>query len=790
MVERQNPPKCAEWLMRRLFPDNGSHTTLGDLEEVFQSLAQEKNIFRAGFWYWIQCCKSIPHFFSSLIFWRGAMLRNYLKMSFRNIMRHKGFSFINITGLAIGLTCVMFILLWILDELSYDRYHENANRIYRVADEYESEGTLSRNVWTAAPLGPALQEYFPGIENFVRFDKYDYRVSYQNKRFPEKVFFADPQIFDIFTFPLIQGDPKTVLKEPYSLVISEDMARKYFGEENPVGRILTFNDRRDYKITGLFKTIPRNSHFHFDFLGSFIDHASRNFDQWGIQNYRTYILTSKGFQHDDFKQKMPDFIEKYMGRETRIVYKATMHLQPLTWIHLHSHLAGEIEPNGNIVNVYIFLIIGIFILLIACFNYINLSTAKFVTRIKEVGVRKVLGADRIQIIKQFLGESVYLSLIACIIASMLACIYLPVFNSLVLKDLVIGTLYHPTFLFTTIAIVLVVGIISGAYPAFFLSACHPLEVIQHMHKTGLTNAYFRKILIIIQLSVSIIFIVGTVIIINQLDYIRNKPLGFVKEHILNIPIRDKKALSKIETIKNEFLQSSNVVSVSAFDSFLGTRGWNQNYWYEGADTDFYSMSRMRWIPVDHDFLKTYGMKLIAGRDFSRGFPSDVEHAYILNESAVREIGMESPIGKQFKIVEEGTVIGVVKDFHFKSLHEEIEPITIYLYPKLANDISIRIRSEDIPRTIDFLKNKWNELVSGQTFVYSFIDEDFDNMYQSEMRLSKIFIYVTFFTILIACLGLFGLVSLTAESRTKEIGIRKVLGASISGIVGMLSLDFV
>lgn len=715
------------------------------------------------------------------------MLKNYLKIALRNLKRHKGYSFINIAGLAIGITACLLLFLWVQDELSYDRYHEKAGRIYRVISQWESDSQARRFAKTSAPLGPALVSEFPEIEKAVRFGSNKFLISYKNTRFYEYIFFADHEIFDVFTLPLIKGNPKTALKEPYSIVVSEEMRDKYFGEDDPIGKIITLGEWHDFKITGVFKDMPQNSHFRFNFLGSFLDYASHHFDQWGISNYHTYILTSKNFSPDELERKLPQFVEKYRGKEVRYVYKYTYPIQALSSIHLHSNLDGEIEPNSSVGTIYIFSAIAMFILVIACLNYINLSTARYANRAKEVGLRKVIGASRFQLIKQFLGESILFSFIALPLAVALAELFLPLFNSLYGKELGISYFDNLFLLFGLIGIILIVGMVSGIFPAFYTSALQPVKALRGMLKASSIISILRRYLVVTQFTISIVFVISTIVVFSQLDYIRSRKLGFQKEHIVNIPIHDKEALQRYETIKSEFLKDSSVLTVSASNFFPGKNIWYQSYWQEGTRADENLM--ISWVTVDHDFLDTFQIKLVQGRNFSRDFPNDLEGGYILNESAVKEIGWNVPLGKEFRIIEKGSVIGVVEDFHFKSLHQEIKPVALCIYPKFFEYFSVRISPANISLTLDFLKNKWQELVPSQAFEYSFLDEDFGRLYKVEMRLGKIFSIVTALAIFIACLGLFGLAAFMAEQRTKEVGVRKVLGATVLNIVFMLSTEF-
>ena len=714
------------------------------------------------------------------------MFKNYIKITFRNIQRNKGYALINVFGLAIGLACSIFIILWIQDELSYDRYHEKADRIYRVADESQSDGAIRRSVKTSAQLAPALVQDFAEVENAVRFSRNKYLIAYENKQFWHNIFFADPSLFEIFTIPFTKGDPKTALNDPGSIVISEQMASKYFGDENPIGKTIHVNRKFDFQVTGVFQNIPRNSHFRFDFLRPF--HKGLASHGWGIQNYWTYILLAENASPDALLDKMPDFIEKHKGKDARYIYKYKCFFQPLKKIHLYSNLKGEIEPNGSIVNIILLAAIGLFILLIACINYMNLSTARAVNRTNEVGVRKVVGANRTQLIKQFLGESIIFSLLACSLAVLIVELFLPIFNSLSGKDLVFIHISNLSLFIGLIGLAFVVGLISGSYPAFFISAFQPISILRGSSVSKSRGSTLRKTLVVVQFAISITFIIGITVVYNQMKYIQNKKLGLNKEQVVVLPIRSQSVAQKYETMKNNFLNNTHVLNVSGSSYFPGESTWNQNIWWQGATDEDYKM--MRWIAVDYDFVETLEMEIIEGRSFSKDFAGDINTDYILNESAKRELGWKSAFGKQFKIIEKGNVVGVVKDFHFSSLHEQIEPLALYLYPSNLEYFYVRIHAGQIPQTLEYLNKKWNELVPDQLFEYSFLDENFDKLYQAEKRLEKLFGYIAFLAIFIACLGLFGLASFSTEQRTKEIGIRKVLGASVSNVVLFLSKEFI
>lgn len=720
------------------------------------------------------------------------MFKNYLKIALRNFLRQKTYAFINMAGLGIGMACCILLLLFVQDELSFDRFHQNADRIYRIVRESKYEDYIDHFAHTPAPLAPALMRDFPEVVNAVRF-AYRQRqlVTYQNKQFWEERFMlADPSIFEIFTFPLLKGNPKTALQNLYSIVITEDMAKKYFGEEEPIGKRLRVGSyqTKDYVVTGVLKNIPGNSQLQFDFLASF-QHQKANISWWA-SNYTTFILLPNGDSAADLEGKFPDFIGKYLGEGDKNRIK--FHLQPLTEIHLHSKLRSDLPTNRDISHIYIFSGIAFIILLIACINYMNLATARYAGRAKEVGMRKVVGAQRAQLIVQFIGESILLSFIALVLALILVEVFLPTFNQLANKNLQFKYFANLSTLAGLAGITLFVGLVAGSYPALFLSASKPISILKSGSQAGeyRTSTFIRKGLVVAQFSFSIIFIFCIMVVYNQLSYIRNKNLGYDKDHIVVMPIYFSEMQSKYPIFKNEIVQNSSVSGATATAYLPSKQGYNQNAWWEGLPDDEFS-NMMRWIPADRDFIETLGMEIVAGRTFSlpQGGLVEVEDEYILNESAVKHLGWRNPIGKQFKIIKKGTVVGVVKDFHFRSLHHEIEPLVLYNFHKIYHYLLVKIQPTEISSTLAFLKQKWQSIAPGQPFQYFFLDEDFDRIYKSETRLSNIFGYIAGVTILIACLGLLGLSSFAAERRTKEIGIRKVLGASVLNIILLLSQDF-
>jgi putative ABC transport system permease protein len=731
------------------------------------------------------------------------MLKNYLKIALRILRRYKAYSFINIAGLAIGMACCLLILAYVRHELSYDRYHKNAGQIYRVFEELDLPGNKSQMAVTPAPFAPAMENDFKEVVNAVRFMSSEnignkVLVSFKDNHFYEdKWFYADDSVFDIFTFPLVKGNPRTALKEPLSVVVTEEAAKKYFGDEDPIRKVLTVTDeynQNDFLITGVLKNIPPNSHFRFDFLASFITvekHYRFNLTNWFNHAYYTYLLLEQGSNPKDLEKKFPALIEKYAGKEGASVLKP--HLQPLASIHLHSHLQHEIEANSDIVYVYVFSATAFFILLIACINFMNLATARYACRTREVGVRKVIGARRPQLVQQFLGESILFSLIALPVSILLVELLLPAFSSLIGRKLVFNYFSNWQVLIGLLGVTFFVGCLSGIYPAFFLSAFEPVRVLKGRMVSGSRGTHLRKGLIVFQFAISIILMVSTAVIMNQVNYLRTKKLGFQKEQVLVLPLRSKEVRANHELLKNEFLKNPRIMNVTMSSGLPGRIHyyWVINSQLTGELLGANKKIMTAWVlMVDHDFLKTMGMELVKGRDFSPDFATDEKQAVIINESAAKEFGWTSPLGMRVKTENmDGYVIGVVKDFHFRPLYQAIEPIVIYIKPSFFEYASMRISPNDIPSTLAYLKDRWNALAPNQPFEYFFLDSDFDSVYRSEERVGKLTASSTLLAVFIACLGLFGLASFTAEQRTKEIGIRKVLGASIPAIVRLLTREF-
>jgi len=712
------------------------------------------------------------------------LLWSYAKVALRKIRRHKGYSFINISGLAIGMACCFLVFLWVLDELSFDRFHSNAKEIYRIL--HNPRGTDIYNPYGSGPLGPALKADYPEIINFTRsFGETNAPLKYKDQVFNGKVRGVDNSFFEIFTFPFIKGDPKNCLSEPHSIVLTEKMAAKLFHEEDPLGKTVGFEwwvGWFDLKVTGVIQDIPSNTHIRFDYLlpFEFVTWSGMTIEDWDVVAYQTYVLLPKNADPSAIQEKIAGTVKRHFPESPY-----TLHLEPLTRIHLHNFTGG-----GAITYVYIFSIIGALILCIACINFMNLSTARSMERAREVGMRKVVGSTRAQLVKQFLGESIFLSLISFILAVILVHAFLPSVNNIVGKQLMLSFSGSPLFIFLGVAFL--TGIISGSYPAVFLSSFRPVSTLKGSVKSSSQNIRLRKLLVIGQFVVSIALITGTIIIYQQLVYMRNTDMGINKEHVINMELRGD-LRSKYHTIKSELLRNPDITVVCATNGSFSSRVGSDKFGWEGKPED--KRIFMSIHSVDYDYQKIFDIKMAQGRYFSRDYPTDRSDGIIVNETAAKIMGMESPIGQRmscsipFSSQKSGTIVGVAKDFHFRSLHEKIDPLVLVIAPGWFMDVYIRMKPENVPETLGFIEKTIKKFAPDFPFEYSFLDEDIDNLYKTEQRIGNLVRYGTFLAIFIACLGLFGLASFTAEKRTKEIGIRKVLGASISGIVLLLTKEF-
>ena len=786
--EKRKLPRFASWAIKHLLPSYLGHTALGDYEELYARMAEQESAWKARMWLWHQILSSL--FFS--IFWWIVMLRNYIKVAFRNMQRHKGFSFINIVGLAVGMACAMLIFMWVQDELSYDRFYEDAQYIYRVVREVHEPGHTYHTTYTSAELCRVMRDEFPEIIAAAAINGRP-RVLFEHgdKAFYEEgLVQADRSFFEVLNLPFIAGDPHTALTDGNAIVITEDIAKKYFGDENPLGKTLTWNKWLDRRVTGVIKNIPQNSHVRFDLVIN--TEQMKNVWlaglQWEWKIFRGYVKLQKEADPEKLGRKITETIDSKYPHHSE--FKERIYFQPLTQAHLHA-----VEGGGAIKYVYIFSIIALFVLFIACINYMNLATARSASRAREVGLRKVVGSNKAQLTKQFLGESLFFVFFAYFLSLVLIKIFLPVFNLIAGKTLSIN-FFDPRFIIASLAIIFFTGVVAGSYPAFYLSTFSAAQVLKGHISSGLKGAAFRRVLVVTQFALSVGLIVCTVVVHQQLDFLRNKELGFDKENIMYIPIKENIG-NNYGAIKNRLLQNPHIVSVTAKDR-LPTRAFDMGMIdWEGKDQEEKLEVEFPW--VDYEYFETMNMEIIEGRDFSQSFPSDIEDATIVNEEALKRMNLESPLGKRVTFPDSRPkhIIGVVKNAYFRSRQHEIVPEVYRLIPDYRNEelnlygvTLIKLQAGNIEQGIAAVEDMWNEVNPNYPFEYHFFDAEVDEFYKGEMKMRTISDSFSLLAILISCLGLFGLASFMAERRTKEIGMRKVLGASGRHIVHLLSGEFV
>ena len=740
------------------------------------------------------------------------MFKNFVKVALRNLWKNKAFSAINIIGLSVGLAVCLLIVLYVKDELSYDRYNAQAENIYRIDADLAFNGTQFISAVSPAPLAPTLKKDDPQIVQYTRTRNFgDILIKKDNQNIPNhNAVFADSTFFQVFSIPMIAGNRLTALNEPNSIVIDETTAKKYFNSTNVLGKTLYVDNSVNCKITGVIRDIPPQSHFHFSFIRPIHDTWHNDQDDWLSNNYASYVLVKPGVTKAALQKAVDATINNYLVKQldqllhmnANDLKKSGNHfiypVMPLADIHLHSNKSYEFEANGNISYVYIFSIIAIFILLIACVNFMNLSTARSANRAKEVGIRKVAGSSRSTLITQFLTESVLTSFLSLLLAIGIAALLLPLFNQLAGKDMRVWTLFSTWLLPVLVALIIVVGCIAGSYPAFYLSSFQPAQVLKGSIAKGFKSSWLRSGLVVFQFFISISLIIGTMVIYNQLTYIRSREIGYNRDQVL--VINNTYALDKkIKSFRQDLLKISGVEGATIAGSLPTESGYNQNGWFRDPTLDAKQVNIMTDFYVDQNYIPTMGMQMKAGRNFSKDFISD-STAVIVNETAAMLLGFKNPLNQtlyrpsgyassgEFKS-KPFHIIGVVKDFNFNSMHDKVGPLIIELNEDWGK-IAMRINTKNIPALIAATENKWNSMGPGQPFSYSFLDADFNKIYNADQRTGTLFITFAIFAIFIACLGLFGLVTYAAEQRIKEIGVRKVLGASISEIVAMISKDFI
>ncbi|HXB08087.1 MAG TPA: ABC transporter permease [Puia sp.] len=723
------------------------------------------------------------------------MLRNYLRIALRNLWRHKGFSLLNIIGLTVGMVAFFLIFLYVRFELSYDATHSKADRLYRIVCDIKTPTETIHASQPAWAVPPHLIGELPEVETALRCNQGDSWLVYQGDQqfMQDDVSMADSNFFEVFDFPLLKGDRKTVLKEPFSVVVSESAAKKFFGKTDPIGKsLLLSRDKMHATVTGVMKDIPDNSTIKASVVISMTTFTRRldpGIDnQWGNYGPNGYVLLKPGASAAALEKKFPAFLEKMNGREMREQKMfPTLFLEPLRDVYLRSTRDGS--KTGNITNVYIFSIIGVFILLIACINFINLTTARSADRAKEVGIRKVVGALRGQLARQFTGESIILCLIAFILAVLLTALLIHPFNQIAGKVVSPGIFSQGGDLLILLGIAILIGIAAGIYPALVLSSFQPVSVLKGRFATGTRGIFLRKTLVIVQFTIATALIIGTLVVYNQLNYMRSQDLGFSKEQKL---ILDTRGDSSRLAFKEELNRMPGVISTAMAGSVPG--GGNPGAYSQIQNVrGEMQVANLDLYFVDFGYIEQFDMKLVAGRPFSRKFLTDTTNSMILNEAAVKLFGYHTPqdaIGRNFdQWGRKGTIIGVVRDFHFHSLQEVIKPLSMRIEPRACDLISVKVDSRNVQSTLSAVEKTWKRMLPDRPFSYFFLDEFFDKQYRAEVRFGKLFLYFAVLAIVISCLGLMGLASYSTIQRTKEIGVRKIVGASVGNIVFLLSKDF-
>ena len=716
------------------------------------------------------------------------MLKNYFKVALRNLVNNKVYSLINIGGLTIGIATSLLILLWVGDELSYDRYHTNANRLYRtiVQGQVADQPVALPN--SPAPFAEFVKSKVPEVESITRFNLIDKALfTYNNQPFQESDgAYTDPATLTMFSFTFLEGNPATALDDPKSVVLSQTLAHKYFGDEPAVGQTLRFDNQQDLAVSAVYADIPENSHLRLAYLlpfELFMQNNGIGEDNWSDFNYYTYLQLQEQASAEAVGNKIASLLQELFEDDP---FLTGIYLQPITDIHLYSDYSMDISGNGDIQYVYIFSAIALFILAIACINFMNLATARSMKRSKEIGLRKTIGAIKPQLIGQFLGETILYALIAAVLAAVLITLVLPIYNDLSQKNISFDLL-HPRVIGFLLLIALMTGVASGIYPALFLSSFDPAKVLKGAHQVGKRGGWVRKGLVVLQFTLSIILIVGTLVIDNQLAFIRNKKLGYNKDNTLVVPMSGE-IKQNYDAFKAQLLQQPGILHVTSADQDLTNVSSSTNGAdWPGAPEDGLLFNQ---LSVDQNFINTFGIRMVEGRAFSPERSTD-STAFILNQAAAKLVGVDNPVGMSFSLHGvEGKVIGVAEDFNFQSMRQAIAPLVLFVSPNWRNNLYIKVDGQRLPEAIAAAESTWKQLNPAYPFEYRFLDESFDRLYQAEQRTGELFNYFAFVAIFISCLGLFGLSAYTAELRTKEIGVRKVMGASVGSILALFTKDFI
>ena len=786
------------WLLSRLISSRRNYGLFGDIEEMYHVVLAERGRFKAKLWLWAQIMRTIPHAFCNWLYWGLVMFANSSKVTIRHFRRQKLYSSINLLGLAVGMACCILILSFVHFEMSYDKFHDKYDRIYRLTMGGQLAGQPFNLATSNGAIGPSLRDTLPEVEEVVRFRrKHRTSVAYQDKLFFEEgIHWADASVFEVFSFPLVLGSPREALQMPHTAVITEESARKYFGSDNPIGKVLKIDNHVDYAVTGIVKNVPENSHLEFDMLLSFrtleVAYPER-FSRWlGDFNNWSFLLLQEGSDPREVEGKCLPLIDENMGKVVETIGgEVVFKLQPIARIHLHSHLLGDVATRSDIMYVYLFSAIALFILLLACINFTNLATARSAGRGREVGIRKVHGAVRGKLIRQFLEESLIHAFLSLLLALVLVQMLLPVFRSISGRELSVPYAEAGLLIPALIGLAVLVGLAAGSYPSFILASFQPSTILRGNPYPGKEKGRFRGILVVFQFAISIMLIIGTGIIMSQVHYMKHKRLGFDQEHLLVLRITDDRIRPSIETIKTELLSLPWVKGVGGSSHVPGWGAQHNAVLPEGFSLE--NSQTMGIIQVDHDYLPSLGVEIAAGRNFSREFPADADKSVLINETAARRFGWIEPLGKFLTELDGRSiskrVVGVTGDFHFMDVRTTIEPLLIHLAPGEIDALTVRLApGGDLTERLESLREKWHYVVASTPFDYYFLDASLESQYRLEERLSRLFSYFSGLAVFIACLGLFGMAAYSAEQRTKEIGIRKALGASSSGLVFLLSRD--
>ena len=792
---RVKPPRLAEWIVGQCSQYEFRFSMQGDLREAFDGRASNLGKLSAIIWYWLQTCNMLVTYIKYRSRSKYDMSRDNLKIAWRNITKQKAYAFINMAGMTIGLACCLYILLYVRFELSFDRFHDKADRIFRLVDSFESTTGKSDLATSSAPFAPNLKREFPEVEEAARIMmSWRHFIERDNQKFYEDhIVWADASLFRIFSFAMIEGESQTALREPNTVVVNETTAMKYFGTLDVLNQTLII-DGESYIITGIMEDIPSNSHIFASMFMSMSTleqiqiYQEAYFTSWARHEFYTYLLLRSADDADALKPKLPDFIERHAAEQiwTILGERIQSDIQPLKRIHLYSHREQEFKTNGDIVTVYLFACVALFVLLIACFNTMNLSTALYSTRIKEVRLRKVVGAGRGQLLSQFIGESFFITGFSGVLALGLVGGLLPYFGKMVGTAIPTRSVFDPLFLGALFLIIILTALISSGYPALLLSGYRPADMFQNRSDHLARGMGLRKALVILQFAISIALIGVSFVVADQIDFVKNRKLGFKKDHVITVPIRSGHIRNNYEQVKADLLQNPGITHATVS---IGVPGGV----VAGDAIDFVTEEgtkrhTVRMFYADHDFIKTLGANIVSGRDFSKTMSTDAGKAILVNEALVRDLGLKEPLGTEFvwgagsSWEKRGRIIGVMQDFQYMSLKSEISPLVIQIQPSSSRLFALRIRPDDVSGTIRFIEHSFRDLDPEHPFEYRFMDEQIDQLYRSEEEMGRVMQHFTLLAIFIAVLGLFGLASFTIRQRTKEIGIRKVLGASVFGLV--------